>query len=121
MFCVFFDFFLIFCSSFFFFLFFNNKNQLTNFSIYYYVCINTYRFFFFSFFSFSRVGATCAEQLCPGCYGKCTDGTCQCGPTIEGYERHHGKDCALVDCIEPTCGGHGSCNRYANASDDGGR
>jgi|TARA_B100000795_G_scaffold230287_1_gene187680 hypothetical protein len=77
--------------------------------------------FFFSFFSFSRVGATCAEQLCPGCYGKCTDGTCQCGPTIEGYERHHGKDCALVDCIEPTCGGHGSCNRYANASDDGGR
>jgi hypothetical protein len=66
------------------------------------------------------VGATCAEKLCPGCFGKCTDGVCECGPKIEGFERHHGEGCTIVDCVEPDCSGHGICNIYANASVNGG-
>ena len=46
------DFFLYFVHLFSSFYFFNNKNQLTNFSIYYYVCINTYLIFFSRFFHF---------------------------------------------------------------------
>ena len=66
------------------------------------------------------VGATCQEKLCQDCFGKCTDGVCECGPNVEGFERHHGEGCSLVDCIDPDCSSHGSCNIYANASVNGG-
>ena len=66
------------------------------------------------------VGRTCNEQLCPGCYGKCSDGQCLCGEGVQGFENHHGANCAVVDCVEPTCSGHGVCNVFANASDNGG-
>ena len=66
------------------------------------------------------IGETCEEELCPDCYGKCTDGTCQCGPNVRGYERHHGVGCSLVDCVDNLCAGHGVCNIYANATSNGG-
>jgi hypothetical protein len=63
------------------------------------------------------VGEDCGMKLCPGCFGKCNDGKCECGTHVKGFERHHGAHCEIVECADPTCGGHGECHQNANASD----